>query len=374
MQVLSETVSSRAGRTAEPEFSIIPTGDRSTEELLRMDAYSVAMAFVHGDFEVHGDLIAAVRFFESHKLAGLRSLWYSVAAHLHHDVHGVVEHRPESQQRDIQFHYDQSNQFYARFLDSHMQYSAADFSDSRRTLEEAQVAKLEGICRDLDLQPGDQFLDIGCGWGGLAIHAARHFSATVTGCTLSQAQWDFAAQLVKREGLEDRVQLHLRDYRELEGQFDKAASVGMFEHVGRKQLPEYFQRAHALLRDGGLFLNRGIVRPAPVGDGPETLFLQRNVFPGGELPHLAELVTEAGTAGFDIERIHTFRRDYGLTCRAWVARLQDNAETCAALVGARVYRTWLLYLAASAASFEAGTTDAMQMLLKKGENVCAITH
>lgn len=350
-------------------FTIVSTGVSATGtragDFREMDPYSAALAFVDGRFEVHGDLVAAVEFFDRQPHSKLRSLWHSILAHLSHDGLGSHAHERNAQRRDIQFHYDRSNQFYQQFLDQRMQYSAADFSDARRTLDEAQLEKLQQVCLALKLQPGERLLDIGCGWGGLVIHAAEEFGVKAFGCTLSAAQKEYASDLVQRRNLGDRVSLQIQDYRDVRGRFDKIVSVGMFEHVGRKHLPEYFRRIRELLDEDGMFLNRGIVRPEDVSDGPETLFLQRNVFPGGELAHLADVIREAEHAGFEIERMEDFRRHYALTCRAWVARLQQHAETCRSLVDERTLRIWLVYLAASAVCFENGTTDAVQVLLRK---------
>jgi len=329
-----------------------------------MDPYSAAMAFVARRFMVQGDLVEAVRFFGNEKHSTITSSWHSIAARLGNSNVTFPWHE-RNRSRDIQFHYDRSNEFYAQFLDSRMQYSAADFSDPCRSLEEAQLEKLEHVCRTLKLRPGDTLLDVGCGWGGLVVHAAERFGVKAVGCTLSPSQWEFGMNLVKRRSLEERVSIELRDYREIDGHFSKIASVGMFEHVGRRHLQEYFARMQDLLDEGGIFLNRGIVRPEAVSDGPETLFLQRNVFPGGELAHLADVVRQAGKAGFEVEAMKDLRRHYGLTCEAWVARLQRGSEVCRSLVDESTYRTWLVYLAASAVCFENGTTDALQIVFRK---------
>ncbi len=344
-------------------FTIVFPAGADTSEIRGMDPYSAAVAFVEGRFQVQGDLVAAVEYFDRQEHPKLRSLWHSILAHLGHE--GLDAHVRNTQRRDIQFHYDRSNEFYAQFLDQRMQYSAADFSDARRTLDEAQLEKLQQVCLTLKLQPGERLLDIGCGWGGLAVHAAEQFGVNASGCTLSAAQKEYAAAVVMRRKLEDRVSIELKDYRDVRGRFDKIVSVGMFEHVGRKHLAEYFGRIRELLEEDGTFLNRGIVRPEGVSDGPETLFLQRNVFPGGELAHLADVVREAEHARFEVERMEDFRRHYALTCRAWVARLRQHADACRCLVSERTLRTWLVYLAASAVCFENGTTDAVQVLLRK---------
>lgn len=344
-------------------FRIVAGAGVDLGEFLRMDSYAAARTFVSGQVEVQGDIVAAVRFFNKGQHSTIRSLWHSVVARLGHA--GISVNQRDEARRDIQFHYDRSNAFYAQFLDSRMQYSAGHYEEPWLSLEEAQLQKLDRVCRAMNLRPGDRLLDVGCGWGGLVIHAAERFGVIATGCTLSPAQFEFGTGLVRSKGLKGRVLIQLKDYREMEGRYSRIASVGMFEHVGRRHLPEYFGQVNALLDGDGLFLNRGIVRPESVVEGPDTLYLQRSIFPGGELEHLADVIREAGKRGFQVETMEDFRPDYSLTCEAWVERLQQNANTCGSLVGASTYRSWLLYLAASAASFENGTTDAVQIVFRK---------
>jgi cyclopropane-fatty-acyl-phospholipid synthase len=348
-----------------PAFTFLMKDVQQFEWLLHSDIYSAALAFIHGDFDIYGDIISAVRFKTEVTRCGLRDLFSSIAARL-------APRRIESwfqtslrAARNVRFHYDRSNDFYRSFLDSRMVYSCAYFKDPNWSLDEAQLAKLDHICRKLDLRPEERFLDIGCGWGGLVFRAAERYGAVATGCTLSLRQDLFAARLIAEKKLEDRVTVHESDYRELSGQFNKIASVGMFEHVGRHRLRDYFRRIFRLLENDGLFLNHGIVRPEGTTDGPETLFLQRKVFPGGELASLSTVVREAGRAGFEVLDVENLRPHYALTCRHWVERLQQNVDECVKHVDREAYRTWLLYLAGSALSFETGATDLCQILMAK---------
>lgn len=228
-----------------------------------MDEYFVAKAFVKGQLTVEGDLCAGIRFFRQHESQFVHHWWFSLAARLKQLADSLRNGR-SAVAHNIRFHYGRSNAFYQQFLDSRMLYSAAHFDQMDCSLEDAQVSKLDRICRDLDLHPEERFLDVGCGWGGLVIHAAERFGACATGCTLSQDQLEFARAVVKDHNMERRVAIEHTDYRDLQGRFDKIASVGMFEHVGRRQLSDYFRKIHSLLNDGGLFLNRGIVRPEVV--------------------------------------------------------------------------------------------------------------
>lgn len=334
-------------------------------DLLRLDAYSAAMAFVNGEITVSGDIFQAVRFFLSRSRPGARALWSIARAWLGHlNIKTRLRDR-KTTARDIQFHYDRSNEFYQQFLDSRMQYSEGHFTGPDCSLEEAQLEKLERICGRLGLAPGQRFLDIGCGWGGLLAYAAGHFGIEGVGCTLSQRQFRLASETMSKSGLAGRVAIRLTDYRNLTGVFERIASIGMFEHVGRRRMPEYFRKVYSLLAEDGLFLNRGIVRPETATDQPETLFVQRNVFPGGQLIHLSEAVRDAERAGFEVVSMEDVRQHYARTCRAWVVNLMANTAACRRLVDEATYRTWILYIAASAVNFEDGQIDCVEVVFGK---------
>jgi cyclopropane-fatty-acyl-phospholipid synthase len=348
-----------------PAFTFLLRDSGQFEWLQRADLYSAASAFIQGKFDIHGDIISAIRFKKLTTQSGIRDVLSAIAARF---APRRLEAWFQSRHRaagNIRFHYDRSNDFYRSFLDLQMVYSCAYFRDETRSLDEAQTAKLNHICRKLDLQPEESFLDVGCGWGALAIHAAERFGARATGCTLSLQQEFFASRAVLEKNLRQRVEIRDCDYRKLDGRFSKIASVGMFEHVGRKRLREYFCKVFDLLGDDGLFLNHGIIRPEGVSDGPETLFLQRKVFPGGELATLATVLREAGRVGFEVLDVENLRPHYATTCRHWVERLSANAAECLNHVDRTTYRTWLLYLAGSAISFESGATDIYQVLMEK---------
>ncbi len=285
--------------------------------------------------------------------------------------------RRHSKARDlaaIRFHYDVGNDFYALWLDARLVYSCAYFETPETTLNGAQEAKLDLICRKLRLEPGMRLLDIGCGWGSLVMFAAERYGVEATGITLSAAQAEWATTEIGRRGLEDRALVAIRDYRDLAelGQFDAVASVGMFEHVGRERLAEYFGAALAALRPGGLFLNHGIATAA-VGGGlrPRWLrfgdggFVGRYVFPDGELVSVEEAIGFARRAGFELLDVQSLRPHYALTLKAWVERLEGSADRARELVGEEVYRTWRIYMAASRRGFEDGSLDVAQLLLAR---------
>ena len=272
----------------------------------------------------------------------------------------------------VQFHYDLSNDFYALFLDPEMVYSCAYFPDWQADIATAQTAKLEMICRKLRLQPGERMLDIGCGWGGLVCHAAQHHGVRAHGVTLSQAQHDFAVEKVKRLGLQDRVTIELRDFRELSGvEFDKIASIGMFEHVGLANRGGYFQQIRALLKPRGVYLHHAITRPMKKTERdfrkkrPEYSAIINYVFPGSELDHIGGTVDALEAGGFEVHDVEGWREHYGRTCRLWTERLYANRAAAEAEVGAARTRLWLLYLAGVCLGFERGTIGIFQTVATK---------
>jgi len=346
-----------------PAFTFRVPSMAFANRLWRLDAYRAGLKFLRGEFDVEGDLVAAVRSWSRHaaepRLAASLFTW-------------LARMRPERwwqsrthAQRNIAFHYDQSNEFYRTFLDRRMVYSCAYFERPDATLEEAQEAKLDLVCRKLDLGAADSFLDVGCGWGALVTWAVERYGSRATGCTLSPQQYDAAIRLIGERGLADRTRIELRDYRDVDGRFTKIASVGMVEHVGRSRLRAYFRTLAARLTDDGLVLNHAIARPSTVRTDAASHFLQRRVFPGGELVSIGEMIAAAEHAGFEAIDVENLRPHYARTCRAWVDRLQANRDACERIVGQETYRTWLLYLAASSASFADGVTEVFQLLLAK---------
>jgi cyclopropane-fatty-acyl-phospholipid synthase len=338
---------------------------RRFEDLLRGGRYSLATAFLRGEFDVRGDLVAAVRRFrEIARRKPVDRLSSRAAAYGLWKLGRFFQSRRRAA-GNIRFHYDYPAGFYQQFLDERLVYSCAYFREPGCSLDQAQLAKFAHVCRKLDLRCGDRFLDVGCGWGGLVMYAAGQYGARAAGCTLSRAQYGFIQAELARRGLGDRVEVHEKDYRDLHGQYDKIASIGMFEHVGSRRLRSYFAKIYSLLVDDGRFLNHGIVRPQSAADDVETLFMHQYVFPDGELVHLADVVREAELAGFEVLDVENLRLHYAMTCRAWVQRLQEHSRECIRLVGSRTHRTWLLFLAASADGFERALLEVHQVLLAK---------
>lgn len=365
-----------------------PSSPHSTIDVLGPDALrrlvtapgqlGLARGFVAGDIAVVGDIYGVLELqdrVQPRRLTArqLTQLWRLLRA-----AGGVgrplpappeearITGRLHSRSRDAQaiaHHYDVSNEFYELLLGPSMTYSCAVWPAASVGLDAAQAAKYELVSGKLGLRPGMRLLDVGCGWGGMVLHAARHHGVTATGVTISAEQARFATQRVKAEGLEDRVTIRRADYRDIaDGPYDAISSIGMFEHVGRQQLGEYFTRMHALLAPGGRLLNHGISRPAGSTPMGRNGFIQRYVFPDGELQEFGEVVTALQHAGFEMRHAESLREHYALTLRAWVDNLERRYDEAVDLVGAGRARVWRLYLAGSALGFEKGHIEVHQAL------------
>jgi cyclopropane-fatty-acyl-phospholipid synthase len=335
--------------------------------LAKADLAALGEAFVEGYIDVVGPIGDAIRAAES------------LARRLGGDKKGRMplllrnSHSKKTDSAAVRYHYDVSNDFYALWLDSRMVYSCAYFKTGEETLELAQEQKLDHICRKLRLQPGERFLDIGCGWGALVMHAAGRYGVKALGITLSKNQHALASERIKAAGLQDQCEVRLQDYRDLagEGVFDKIASVGMFEHVGLKNLPVYFGAIRRLLAEGGIVLNHGITsidpdsRSVGLGGGD---FIGKYVFPHGELPHLSLVIREMGAAGLEVMDSETLRLHYARTLQEWSERLEANLEKASAFAGEKHLRIWRTYLAGCAHAFAQGWVSIQQVLAVKSED------
>jgi cyclopropane-fatty-acyl-phospholipid synthase len=261
--------------------------------------------------------------------------------------------------RNVAWHYDLGNDFYRLWLDETMTYSCAYFVDSNATLEQAQMAKLELICRKLDLRPGLRLLDVGCGWGALLIHAARYHGVSGVGCTLSQQQADLATERVAAAGLKRRIEIRLADYREISDRFDRWVSVGMFEHVGKSYIASFLQHATRQLQVGGLGLLHSIGKNRPTSSD---LWMATRIFPGGYLPTLTETAGAMGRCGLDVLDVEDLRNHYPRTLDAWRRRFESHVPEIEATTDPRFIRLWRLYLNASKAAFEYGENRVFQIL------------
>ena len=353
------------------------------------DPLRIADAYFRGDIDVEGNFFDAVSLKDDLQIIclSLRNKLFAIAKAFRLPT-DITEHYPARSKLSlgysqkvkahskienldaIQFHYDVSNDFYALWLDSDMVYSCAYFEKPGNDLGQAQKAKLAHICRKLLLKPGDSFLDIGCGWGALIIYAAQHYGVKTHGVTLSQQQFTFATDRIKKAGLEGQVTVSLCDYRDIKGNgiYDKVASVGMFEHVGLKNLPLYFSTIHRLLKPSGLFLNHGITHE--VEGWHKTLsteFINRYIFPDGQLDTVSNIQRGMEHAKFEIADLESLRSHYALTLRQWVARLEFHHEEALNYVSESTSRIWRLYMAASALEFESGKISVYQILATKRE-------
>jgi len=335
--------------------------------LVNPDLYKLGEAYVEGYLRIHGrlkDIFEVAEKF-ARGAATSRKLF---------DIKRMASHTRARDKKAIEYHYDVSNDFYRLFLDANMVYSCAYFRSGEDSLEQAQEQKLDHILNKLMVRPGDRFLDIGCGWGAMIVRAARQYGARALGVTLSERQYEYCRELIAREGLQDRCEVRLQDYRDVTGKesFDKICSVGMFEHVGRKNLPRYFAKVHELLAPDGLFMNHGITAANPdshsVGLGAGE-FIDRYVFPDGELPHVSLAMREIEAAGLEPVDAESLRRHYARTCGIWAERLESHMERAIELAGDRRYRIWSVYLVGCAYAFAHNWINIYQILCaKKGDN------
>jgi len=277
------------------------------------------------------------------------------------------QHSRERDRQAVTYHYNVSNDFFRLFLDEHMVYSCAYFESAGTDLDRAQEQKLDYTCRKLRLRPGERLLDIGCGWGALLMHAAQHYGVSGLGITLSEPQAQLANARIRIAGLQHLCHVEVVDYRDVQehGTFDKLVSVGMVEHVGEDMLPQYFAKAFKLLRPGGVFLNHGIARAslAQAHNGPT--FIDRYVFPDGDIAPIESVLREAGLGGFEVRDVENLREHYVLTLRHWVRNLENHAGQARQAADESTYRTWRLYMAGSAHFFETGRLNVYQSLLAK---------
>lgn len=290
----------------------------------------------------------------------------------------MIRHTRKIDAQAIAYHYDVSNEFYTLWLDSNMVYSCGYFRSPQDSLDAAQMQKIDHILTKLRIQPGDRLLDIGCGWGALIMRAAEKFGAKTLGITLSRNQYELAQERIAAAGLADRCEVRIEDYRDVTGKFDRITSVGMFEHVGLKNLRAYFGRMRELLEDNGAIMNHGITSTDvesgefPWGGGD---FIERYVFPHGEVPHISLALKEMCAAGLEPVDVENLRRHYALTLSRWAERFEEAGERVQEIAGEKTYRIWRMYLAGCAYGFAHDWMALHQILaVKAGADVLPLTR
>jgi cyclopropane-fatty-acyl-phospholipid synthase len=353
--------------------------------ILHPGELSLGSAFIHADLDLEGDIDVGFELVfdliahdwkprERLRLAAQALLLPAADSHLTDGrassgpswIGGRLRTREEDRQA-IAYHYDVSNDFYALWLDPRMLYTCAYFRTPVDDLDRAQVQKLDHVCRKLRLRPGERLLDLGCGWGGLVMHAARHYGVRARGVTLSQAQTDWARDRISQLGLEESCRVDNLDYRDLNepSACDKMACIGMFEHVGEAGLPDAFRRCRSLLRPGGCFLLHGITRDHARPLDYKNSFSCNLVFPNGELEPISTILAAAEAAGWEIRDVENLREHYARTCKLWFERLEARRGEALRHVDETTFRTWWMYLAGSAFNFRQGNIGLYQTLLYK---------
>src|ERR1700730_1037002 len=349
----------------------------------------LAEAYLHDDFDIEGDIEAAFEIADfllarlgdwkkKLRIAGLlvalpdRNGTSTLGRAAKWSLPEIrrMRYSPQRECRAVTFHYDISNGFYRLWLDRRMVYSCAYFMAKEDNIDAAQARKLDYLCRKLRLRPGQRLLDIGCGWGALVIHAAKHFGVRADGITLSETQAEWGRAQIDEAGLTKEAKIDVRDYRKIGANgselYDAIVSVGMAEHVGRERLPDYFNIAHRALKPHGVFLSQAIgegVVSRP--DNRNGSFIERYVFPDGDIPPLPIMLRAAESAGFEIRDVENLREHYALTLGHWLGRLERNHEQALSFVDEMTYRIWRLYLAGSMHGFRRGHLAVYQTLLAK---------
>lgn len=345
------------------------------------NALSFPEAYVFDDFDVEGDFLAFFGFIR-HLIANRPGLWDQIRLglklfalpseskpHVGHDAVKLsgAQRSKERDKQAISYTYDLSNEFYALWLDKHMQYTCGYFASSDEDIDTAQTRKLEYVCRKLRLRPGERLLDIGCGWGGLIVYAAQHHGVEAVGVTLSKCQFEAAQERIRQAGLEGRCRVLLRDYREIDepAGFDKTSSVGILEHLGPKMMPEFFGGIWRLLKPGGLSFNQAITLRENTPFPPWTAFARRYVFPDGELMPISTTLKGVGAVGFEVRDVESLREHYALTLQRWITLLETRADEVRRITSEATYRIYRLYLTGAMIGFQQGTYNLYQTVLAK---------
>lgn len=347
----------------QPEVLLRLKTKESAQQLLANGFLGFAEAYMAGELEVEGNLHELLRLgyaiqFDQHSL----SFWQKIRLLLHRlGTRNISSRVP----KNISYHYDRGDEFYALYLDNTMTYSCAYFDRETDSLEQAQLNKYEHICRKLQLQPGERLLDIGCGWGGMLIYAAQKYGIKGLGNTLSRNQCECANRKIEELGLQNKIEVVLADYRDITGQFDKVVSIGMFEHVGKAFISVFMHKITNLLKEGGTGLLHTIGKDA---ESPGDLWIMKYIFPGYYVPNLAEIVAQMGLSGLSILDVENLRFHYGHTLDRWADNYENNVEKVRCMFNESFVRMWRLYLQTCSAGFKYGSSRLYQILFSKGLN------
>jgi cyclopropane-fatty-acyl-phospholipid synthase len=337
--------------------------EKSAAELFTHGFTGFGESYMSGEIEVEGDLQELLRLGMAIGIDGVSSNLSQKLRYL--PVYLKYRGTPNRAAKNITHHYDRGNDFYALYLDSTMTYSCAYFRNQDDSLETAQLNKYEHIGRKLMLAPGDRLVDIGCGWGGMLIYAAGQFGVTGLGITLSATQYEYANRKIEELGLQDQIKVVLQDYRDLDGEFDKFVSIGMFEHVGREFIPIFMRKAKELLKKGGVGLLHTIGKNV---EYTSDSWLERYIFPGSYIPALSEVTRQMERTGFSLLDIENLRMHYSRTLDLWADNFERNVEMVREMFDETFVRMWRLYLHSGAARFKYGDGRLYQILFSNDLN------
>jgi cyclopropane-fatty-acyl-phospholipid synthase len=353
----------RSFGSSEPQFILTFVTKRAAEHVIESGSLGFGEEYMAGDIQVEGDFKQLLRFGTD---AAFLNLPLGLKAKL------AIKHLRQTSlntlsrsQKHVAHHYDRGNDFYKLWLDETMAYSCAYFRHENDTLEQAQQQKYEHICRKLQLKPGETLVDIGCGWGGMLIYAAKHYGVRGLGCSLSKQQVEYATELVKQEGFSEKISILFEDYRNIKGEFDKFVSIGMFEHVGKQFIPTFMEKTRAILKRGGIGLLHTIGEERSMPGDPWTL---KYIFPGGYIPTLDEIIRAMGEIELVPTDIENLRIHYAKTVEEWSIRYEAQVKKVEAMFDASFVRMWRMFLNGCVVNFRYGNPRLYQVLFTNGLN------
>jgi cyclopropane-fatty-acyl-phospholipid synthase len=345
------------------QFILTFATKQAAEHVLESGSLGFGEEYMAGNIQVEGDFRQLLRFGSDGAFLNLPLGLKTKLAFRH--LRQTSLNTLSRSQKHVAHHYDRGNDFYKLWLDESMAYSCAYFRHENDTLEQAQQQKYEHICRKLQLKPGESLVDIGCGWGGMLIYAAKHYGVRGVGCSLSKQQVEYAVDLVKREGLSNEISIVFEDYRNIQGEFDKFVSIGMFEHVGKQFIPTFMEKTQSILKRGGIGLLHTIGEERSMPGDPWTL---KYIFPGGYIPTLDEIVRTMGEVGLVPNDIENLRLHYARTVEEWITRYEAQTKKVEAMFDASFVRMWRMFLNGCVVNFRYGNPRLYQVLFTNGLN------